>query len=310
MKISLTLTDDSMPRTVFYDRFVAAVRANPAFTPDESAADILLPAEDTALETNWPRYGNQASAYMRGAPDMAAYNAYLQRVAASERPVCIVNMHPFIRVPQLRAAQSHITVADGCLPIWERVLNPRTISMPALPVVAPQGSLPTKTILASFRGVMSHPCRAALQKLHDGKDVICEIVPRDNHVGRLDATVGKSDAAFTDLMAKSVFAFIPRGDALFSYRLLEAMSFGCIPVVLSDGWVLPFDRTIDWQSTALAVPEATIPGLTLLLRNFSTSRIADLQRNVQNAYAKHFSDLNRIVETMIAELAELTAGHR
>lgn len=307
MKIAFTLTDDSMPRTVFYDRFTAAVRAHPAFTSDEAAADVLLPAEDTALETNWPRYGHQRSAYVRGTPDMATYNAYLNRVAAAARPVCVVNMHPFIRVPQLRAAQSHLYMADGCLPVWERVLNPRTISMPALPIVVPQGPPPNKTILASFRGVMSHSCRAALQKLHDGKDVICEIVPRDNHVGRLDATAGKSDAAFTDLMAQSIFAFIPRGDALFSYRLLEAMSFGCIPVVLSDGWVLPFDRTIDWQSTALAVPEATIPGLALLLRNFPASRIANLQRNVQNVYAQHFASLDKIVHTMLSELQRVLA---
>ena len=105
MKISLTCADDSMPRTVFYDRFAQAVRANPTFVPDESAADMLLPTEDTALETNWPRYGNQASAYMRGKPDMAAYNIYLQHLSGAARPVCIVNMHPFIRVPQLRAAQ-------------------------------------------------------------------------------------------------------------------------------------------------------------------------------------------------------------
>lgn len=308
MKISLTLADESVPRTAYYDRFVAAVRAHAAFTPDETAADILLPAEDTALETNWPRYGNQASAYIRGVPDMARYNQYLDRLVAAARPLCIVNMHPFIRVPQLRVARPHTYVADGCLPIWERVLNPRTVSMPALPAVAPQGASRDKSVLASFRGVMSHPSRAALQKLHDGTDVICEIVPRDNHVGRLDATAGKNDAAFTELMAKSVFAFVPRGDALFSYRLLEAMAFGCIPIVLSDGWVLPFDRTIDWQQTALALPEATIPGLPLFLRSFSASRIAELQQNVQRAYARHFASLERIVDTLIGELERLH-GH-
>ena len=33
-----------------------------------------------------------------------------------------------------------------------------------------------------------------------------------------------------------MFAFVPRGDALFSYRLLEVMARGAIPVILSDGW--------------------------------------------------------------------------
>ena len=47
-------------------------------------------------------------------------------------------------------------------------------------------------------------------------DVICEIVPRDNHVGCFDVMVGKNDVAFTEFMAKYVFVFVLRGDVLFS----------------------------------------------------------------------------------------------
>jgi hypothetical protein len=310
MQIAFACPDDSMPRTVFYDRFAQAVKASAHFTIDETAADVVFPAEDTAMESNWPCYGNQRKAYIKGvAPDQAQYEAYLknlqQQAQALRRPLCIVNMHPLVRLPEVLQKQSDIFIADGCLSEQERTINPRTISMPALPVITAAAPPPPKTVLASFRGVLSHPSRRALLNLHNGDDIVCQIMPRENHVGLVDATSGKIDQAYVDLMAKSVFAFVPRGDALFSYRLLEAMSFGCIPVVLSDGWVLPFDRTVAWQNVALRVPEAAIAGIPAFLKFFPKPRIAEMQREVSEIYSRHFVSLDVIVKRLLTELSRI-----
>ena len=64
LRIGLCLPDDTIPRTVFWERFIKALRQSEFFT--ESDADILVPLEDTAMETNWPRYGNPKTAYVRG----------------------------------------------------------------------------------------------------------------------------------------------------------------------------------------------------------------------------------------------------
>ena len=49
------------------------------------------------------------------------------------------------------------------------------------------------------------------------------------------------------LLSRAKFGFVPRGDAIFSYRLLETMSFGVIPVIIADGWALPFgEHLLDW----------------------------------------------------------------
>ena len=56
MKISMTLEDASMPRTVYWQLFREALQRNPRYVADPLQADLLFPAEDTALETNWPRY--------------------------------------------------------------------------------------------------------------------------------------------------------------------------------------------------------------------------------------------------------------
>jgi hypothetical protein len=302
MKISFAVPDPAMPRTVYYDLFCAAVRRNARFVENAFAADICLPAEDIALETNWPRYGDQSSAFLRGGFDSNRLNAYVNALSAYEGRLCVINMHPFVRWPQLMAQRSSVIVADISLACWERLLNPRTVSMPALPILAGPCEVAPKSVLASFRGMASHPCRESLRALHDGSSIRCEFVDRANHVGRIDATAGKTDSAYTELLAASTFAFVPRGDAMFSYRLLEAMSFGCIPVILSDNWVLPFDRAVKWSGIGLHLSENDIPSLPSLLRGFSAQRISSIQQHVVETYRKRFSNLDAIVETLLQEV--------
>src|SRR6202008_449314 len=111
----------------------------------------------------------------------------------------------------------------------------------------------------SFQGVNSHPVRDLMKQIADSTSIVVNFVTRDSYIGKVDAANAGTDPGFGRLLANSNFAFVPRGDALFSYRLAEVMSFGCIPVILSDGWVLPFDRILAWQDLALRVHAYALP---------------------------------------------------
>jgi hypothetical protein len=298
------MRDERMPRTVYWDRFCAALRGNTRYVEDNALADVLFPAEDLAMETNWPRYGDQSSAFLRGAINMQAWTEYLQRFVQIPKRLCLVNMQPFVRAPQILKDMTHITVADGCLTSWERSLNPRTISMLAMPITIGASHDRDRPLLASFRGVMSHPCREALRQADNGGTIVCQFVDRGNHAGLIDAEKKTFDETYGRLMEQSAFAFVPRGDAHFSYRLAEAMSFGCIPVVLSDGWVLPFDRVITWTEVSVHAPESQAGELGGWLERFSPERRAALRRATERLWISRLSSLEKIVDTLLDDMEQ------
>jgi hypothetical protein len=317
LTVKLILEDAEMPRTVFWEKLLAAL----AVLPTTAARTIYLPQEDAAMETNWPRYRNRASSYVRGmGHDLSAQGMlkkYFDRIIAWARAhpresILVFNMNPFIRISTMLRGHGNIYVADGCLTELDRSLNPRSISMPAMPMqvsgraYANEGR---RKYLASFQGAPSHPVRAALRQIHDGEKFVIHIIDPTRHSTlKLDATTGRADDDYRDIMENADFAFIPRGDALFSYRLLEAMSFGCIPIILSDNWVLPFHRLIDWSSCSLRPREDEVEGCVALLKRLSDAEILHRKRKVLEIYQRYFASLETILtQGVLVELEQCLA---
>lgn len=301
MAVGLIYPDEAMPLTVFYDTVRKIVQARGDFSQTLGSSDLAFLHEDLTAETNWPRYGRQESALVRGAFDDLVYTQYLGKVLESPVPVCVICMQAYIMPHAYIVQNPNFILADGCLTTADRALNPRTISMPALPLVSGQCDVSRKKRLASFRGAANHPVRQALTELNTIPGFCCEVIEKGGYHGKIDALGGVTDGSYADLLDESLFAIIPRGFEHFSYRLLEAMSFGCIPIILSDGWVLPFDRTIPWREMSLHIPENAYHRIPDLIARLSPETIFALQNKVVQVYQGHLSSLEVIIDRLIGE---------
>lgn len=112
-----------------------------------------------------------------------------------------------------------------------------------------------------------------------------------------EANYDKHD--FVDLMKKSRFCLTPRGRRLGSFRFLEALGYGCIPVILSDGMVAAFDEIIDWSNATVQFPENMLLLVPDMLRDIDDSMASKMRENCLKLYDKYFATVEKIILTTL-----------
>lgn len=139
-------------------------------------------------------------------------------------------------------------------------LRPMDVVVPLPPLIQKDSpaTWESREILASFRGTpwkgydlpflniegtlkhLSVDVRSKLKHIAANQSNI--IVELEEYLGYANV-ISFQHRRYASLMENSHFAFICRGDGLHSYRFLEAMQFGAVPVILTDLWVFPFCDT-------------------------------------------------------------------
>jgi len=121
-----------------------------------------------------------------------------------------------------------------------------------------KGSCPAecRPLLLSFKGRRTHPLRRVLFGLHNGRDRICIDSTEQRAEARRRYGPDMRDDESIALHSQSRFSLCPRGDAVYSFRVAEALSCGAIPVIYGDGWVLPFSELLDYRTFTVCIPEA------------------------------------------------------
>lgn len=97
---------------------------------------------------------------------------------------------------------------------------------------------------------------------------------------------------------------MPRGRRLGSFRFLEALQAGCIPVLVSNGWALPFDEVIEWGAAAVWADERLLLQVADVVRGAPAWRLLRLRQQTQLLWERYFSSIEKIVFTVLEVVRE------
>ncbi|XP_068180479.1 exostosin-1a-like [Antennarius striatus] len=130
------------------------------------------------------------------------------------------------------------------------------------------------------------------------KDARCDI---DN------AEYDKYD--YKELLFNSTFCLVPRGRRLGSFRFLEALQAACVPVMLSNGWELPFSEIIDWNTASVIGDERLLLQIPSIVRSISQGQILSLRQQTQFLWEAYFNSVEKIVITTLEIIQDRVQHH-
>nr|TKR68900.1 hypothetical protein D5086_0000308400 [Populus alba] len=87
---------------------------------------------------------------------------------------------------------------------------------------------------------------------------------------------------------RSKFCICPRGETqVGGVCLSESMAFGCVPVVMSDYYDLPFNDILDWDKFSVILKEDDVLELEKILKSIPEGKYEKMHQNVLKV-RKHF----------------------
>ncbi|XP_042489848.1 probable glycosyltransferase At5g25310 [Macadamia integrifolia] len=191
-------------------------------------------------------------------PDASRGNPYLYNT--SIRVLCNANTSEGFN-PRKDVSLPEIYLYDGNI-------SPELLSVP--PEDAP------RPYIAFFSGGVHGPIRPLLLqhwKERDNDLRVFEYLPKDLN--------------YNTFMLQSKFCLCPSGYEVASPRIVEAIYAECVPVILSENYVLPFSDVLRWEAFSVQVNVSDIPNLKKILSEIPEEDYRRLKMGVK-AVRKHF----------------------
>lgn len=106
----------------------------------------------------------------------------------------------------------------------------------------------------------------------------------------LQVTNTEFEDEYKQLLNNSKFSLCPSGSGPNSIRIWESMSFGSIPVILADDFVLPYVETMSWDDCIIVWKESEIDKLYDYLKKVSLEELEKKSSACIAMFYKYFND--------------------
>ncbi|CAH9113904.1 unnamed protein product [Cuscuta epithymum] len=84
--------------------------------------------------------------------------------------------------------------------------------------------------------------------------------------------------SYYEMMRKSKYCICPSGYEVASPRMVEALYMGCVPVLIKQGYVMPFGDVLNWETFAVIIPVKDIPNLKKILKGIPEKKYLRMQK--------------------------------
>lgn len=156
----------------------------------------------------------------------------------------------------------------------------------ALPQVLQPFALPgggndiqNRTILGFWAGHRNSRIRVILARLWENDT---ELAISNNRISR---AIG--ELVYQKQFYISKFCICPGGSQVNSARIADSIHYGCVPVILSDYYDLPFNDVLDWRKFALVLKEHDVYHLKDILKSITMEQFTALHTGLVQVQ-KHF----------------------
>ncbi|XP_029805542.1 exostosin-like 1 isoform X2 [Suricata suricatta] len=125
--------------------------------------------------------------------------------------------------------------------------------------------------------------------------------------GRCEQDRGPEKTHPEGALPNATFCLIPghHPDAL---HFLQALQAGCIPVLLSPRWELPFSEVIDWTKAAIVADKRLPLQVLAALQEMPPTRVLALRQQTQFLWDAYFSSVEKVVHTTLEIIQDRIFG--
>lgn len=110
--------------------------------------------------------------------------------------------------------------------------------------------------------------------------------------------------SYPDVLKDAMFCLVVRSARLTQAVLMDILASQCVPVIVADSVVMPFNSHVDWNKIGLFVTEENLKNVIKIVHSVSKERRGELYWQLRWVYEKYFASVQKITLTMLEIINE------